>query len=167
MVTTLFIDFSHAQGQLTPKSVMESCRNSNPSKLLWLTLLPARMKKIRWKIKVLEWSQRFSHYKSTGIFQSAQGQLTHKSFVGYCPISNPFEILWVFLLPARVKKIKSKMMGDRVVTTLFIDSSHAQGQLTPKSIMESCRNSNPSKLLWLTLLPARMKKIHRKLKALE
>ena len=53
-VTTLFIDFSHAQGQLTPKSVMESCRNSNPSKLFWLILLPARMKKIHWKMKVLE-----------------------------------------------------------------------------------------------------------------
>ena len=51
-VTTLFIDFSHAEGQLTQKSVMESCRNSNPSKLLWLTLLPARMK-IHWKMKVL------------------------------------------------------------------------------------------------------------------
>ena len=83
VVTTLFIDFSHAQGQLTPKSVMESCRNSNPSKLLWLTLLPARMKKIHWKMKVLEWSQRFSHCKSMGIFPNAQGQLTHKSFVGY------------------------------------------------------------------------------------
>ena len=48
VVTTLFIDFSDAQGQLTPKSEMESCRNSNPSKLLWLTLLPARMKQIHW-----------------------------------------------------------------------------------------------------------------------
>ena len=35
VVTTLFIDFSDAQGQLTPKSVMESCLNSNSSKLLW------------------------------------------------------------------------------------------------------------------------------------
>ena len=61
VATTLFIDFSDAQGQLTPKSVMESCRNSNPSKLLRLILLPARMKKIRWKMKVLEWSQRLSH----------------------------------------------------------------------------------------------------------
>ena len=61
VVTTLFIDFSDAQGQLTPKSVMESCGNSNPSKLLWLTLLPARINKIHWKIKVLEWSQCFSH----------------------------------------------------------------------------------------------------------
>ena len=66
--TTLFIDFSDAQGQLTPKAVMESCRNSNPSKLLGLTSLPARIKKIHWKMKVLEWSQRFSHYKSMGIF---------------------------------------------------------------------------------------------------
>ena len=109
MVTTLFIDFSHAQGQLTPKSVMESCRNSNPSKLFWLTLLPARMKKIHWKMKVLEWSQRFSHYKSMGIFPNAQGQLTHKSFVRYCPISNPSEILCVSLLPVRIKKNQSKM----------------------------------------------------------
>ena len=61
VVTTLFIDFSHAKGQLTLKSVMESCQNSNPSKL--------------------EWSQRFSHYKFMGIFPNAQGQLTHKSFV--------------------------------------------------------------------------------------
>ena len=102
------IDFSHAQGHLTPKSVMESSGNSNPSKLLWLTLLPARMKKIHWKMKVLEWSQRFSHYKSMGIFPNAQGQLTRKSFVRYCPISNPSEILWLSL-PARIKKNQSKM----------------------------------------------------------
>ena len=54
--------------------------------------------------------------------------------------------------------IKNK--GARVVTTLFIDFSDAQGQLTPKSVMESCPISNPSKLLLLTLLPAIMKKIH-------
>ena len=39
-----------------------------------------------------------------------------------------------------------KNEGARVVTTLFIDFSHAQGQLTPQSVIESCRNSNPSKL---------------------
>ena len=38
--------------------------------------------------------------------------------------------------------IKNK--GARVVTTLFIDFSDAQGQLTPKSVMESCQNSNSS-----------------------
>ena len=34
VVTTLFIIFSDAQGQLTPNSVMESCQNSNSSELL-------------------------------------------------------------------------------------------------------------------------------------
>ena len=109
MVTTLFINLTDAQGQLTPKSVTESCRNSNPSKLLWLVLLSARMKKIQSKIKVLEWSQHFSHYKSMGIFPDAQGQLTHKSLFGSCRISNPFKILWLSLLPARIKKNISKM----------------------------------------------------------
>ena len=102
VVTTLFIDFSDAQGQLTPKSVMESCQNSNPSKLLWLTLLSARMKKIHWKMKVLEWSQGFSHYKSTGVFPDAQRQLTHKSMVGSCRISNPCTLLWLSSFPARI-----------------------------------------------------------------
>ena len=108
----LFINFFDAQGRLTPKPVMESCRNSNPSKLLWLVslvLLSARMKRIHPKMKVIEWSQHFSHYKSMGIFPDAQGQLTHKSLAGSCRISNPFEILWLFLLPARIKKNKSKM----------------------------------------------------------
>ena len=71
-------------------------------------LVPARMK-IHPKMKVLEWSQHLSHYKSMGIFPDAQGQLTHKSLVGSCPISNPFKILWLSLLPARIKKNKSKM----------------------------------------------------------
>ena len=31
-----------------------------------------------------------------------------------------------------------KNEGARVVTTLFIDYSDAQGQLIPKSVMESC-----------------------------
>ena len=39
-----------------------------------------------------------------------------------------------------------KNEGARVVTTLFINFSEAQGQLTPKSVMKSSRNSNSSKL---------------------
>ena len=40
-----------------------------------------------------------------------------------------------------------KNEGARVVTTLFINFSDTKGQLTLKSVMESCRNSNSSKLL--------------------
>ena len=39
-----------------------------------------------------------------------------------------------------------KNEGARVVTTLFINFSDAQGQLTLKSVMESCQSSNSSKL---------------------
>ena len=75
-------------------------------------------------MKALEWSQLFSHYKSMGIFPNAQGQLTHKSFVEYCPISNPSKILWLSSLPARIKKNQSKMKelsGHKVfpITTLW------------------------------------------------
>ena len=83
--TTLFINFSEAQGQLTLKSVMESCRNSNSSELLLLVFLSARIKKIHPKMKVLEWSRHFSHYKSMRIFPDAQGQQL------ISPWSNPAE----------------------------------------------------------------------------
>ena len=102
-----------------------------------------------------------------GIFSDAHGQLTHKSLIGSCQISNPSEIFADVLVACKNEKVPIKNEGARVITTLFIDFSDAQGQLTSKSVMESCRNSNPSKLLWLTLLPARMKKIHWKMKALE
>ena len=43
MLTRLYLDFSDAQGQPSPKPVAEFRRNSNSSKLLQLSLLPARM----------------------------------------------------------------------------------------------------------------------------
>ena len=39
-----------------------------------MSSLPASMKKIRSKMKALEWSEDFSHYKSMGIFPDAQEQ---------------------------------------------------------------------------------------------
>ena len=50
--------FYDAQEKLTPQSEVGSTLNSNSSKLLWLSLLPARMKKIQSKMKALEWSQQ-------------------------------------------------------------------------------------------------------------
>ena len=81
MLTRLYDVFSDAQGQLTPKSVAEFCPYSNSSRLLWLSSLPARMKKIQSKMKALECLQDFPHYKSMGIFSYAQGQLTPQSLV--------------------------------------------------------------------------------------
>ena len=54
MLTTLNIDFSNTQGQLTPQSEVESGRKSNSCEILWLSSLPARMKKIQTNMKPLE-----------------------------------------------------------------------------------------------------------------
>ena len=107
--TTLYIEFSDFQGQITLESVVVSGRNWNSSKLSCMSSLPTRMKLIHIKMKELEWSQDFSHYKSMGIFQNAQGQLTPQSLVESGPNSNLSEILWLSSLPASMKKIRSKM----------------------------------------------------------
>ena len=51
-----------------------------------------------------------------------------------------------FLVACKYEEDPIKDEGARVVKTLFINFSDAQGQLTQKSVMESCRNSNSSKL---------------------
>ena len=66
--TILYINFSDAQGQITLELVVVSSRNLNSSKLSCMSLLPARMKMIESKIKELECSQDFSHYKCMGDF---------------------------------------------------------------------------------------------------
>ena len=73
--TTLYVNFSDAQGQITLESVVVSGRNLNTSKLSCMSSLPARMRMIKSKMKELECSQDYSHYKSMGIFPDAQGRL--------------------------------------------------------------------------------------------
>ena len=91
--TTLYLNFSDAQGQITPESVVISGRNLHSSKLLCMSSLPVRMKMIESKMKELECSQDFSHYKSMGGFPDAKGQLTPQSLVRSGRISNSFEML--------------------------------------------------------------------------
>ena len=50
------------------------------------------------------------------------------------------------LVACRNEEDPIKNEGARVVTKLFINFSDTQGQKTPKSVMESCRNSKSSKL---------------------
>ena len=68
VVTTLYSNFSDAQWQITLVLVSVSGRNLNSSKL---SSLPVRMRMIESKMKELECSQDFSHYKSMGIFPDA------------------------------------------------------------------------------------------------
>ena len=60
--------FPDAQGQLTPQSLVWSGRISNSSEMLWMFSLPASMKKIRSKMKALEWTQHFPHYNPFGSY---------------------------------------------------------------------------------------------------
>ena len=62
-----------------------------------MSWLPARMKKIKLKMKVLDCSQDFSHYKSMGIFPDAQGHLTLQSTVRSRQISNSSKTMVVLL----------------------------------------------------------------------
>ena len=85
VVTTIYSNFSDAQGQITLESDAVSGRNLNSSKLSCMSSLSASMK--------LEWLQHFSHYKSMGIFPDAQGQLTPQSLVRSGRICNSSEML--------------------------------------------------------------------------
>ena len=81
----------------------------NSSKLSCISSISVRMKIIQTKMNEQETSQHFSHYKSIGIFQDVQGQLTPQSLVESGPNSNLSEILWLPSLPVSIKKIRSKM----------------------------------------------------------
>ena len=60
-VDTLYSNFSDAQGQITLQSLVRSGQISNSFEMLWMFSIPASMKKIRSKMKALEWTQHFPH----------------------------------------------------------------------------------------------------------
>ena len=107
--TTLYINVSDAHGQIILEFLVVSGRNLNSSKLSCMSSLHARMRMIDSKMKILECSQDFSHYKSMGIFTDPQGQLTPQSLVRSGRISNSSQMLCMFSLPASMKKIRSKV----------------------------------------------------------
>ena len=112
MFTTLYINFSMKE-QITLGLVVVSGRSLNSSKLSCISSLSARMKMIQSKMNELEWSQHFSHYKSMGIFQDAQWQLTPQSLDESGPNSNLYEI---FTCKYEEDPIKNE--GASVFTTL-------------------------------------------------
>ena len=128
MFTTLYINFSDVQGQITLELVVVSGRNSNSSKLSCKSSLPARMSLIQSKMKELECAQDVSLYKSMGIFLEAQGQLTQQSLD--------------VLVTCKYEEDPIKTEGARVFITLHIDFSDAQGQITLVSVVVPSRNWN-------------------------
>ena len=106
------------------------------------------------------------------IFSDVQGQITLELDVVSGRNLNSSKLPCMSSLPARMGLIESKMQELECSQ----DFSHykfmgifpdAQGQLTLQSLVRSGRISNLSEILWMSLLPASMKKILSKLKALE
>ena len=62
-------------------------------------------------------------------------------------------------LYSKNKEEPNKNEGASVATTLNIDFSNTQGQITPRSEVGSGRNSNSSEMLRMSSLPLRKKKI--------
>ena len=60
--TTLYVNFTDTQGQITLEWVVVSGQNLNSSKLSCMSSLPARMRMIESKMKELECSQDYSHW---------------------------------------------------------------------------------------------------------
>ena len=68
----------------------------------------------------------------------------------------------VVLLTCKNKEDPIKNESARVVTTIYIDFSDTQGQVTLELEAGSGRNLNSFKLSCMSLLPARMKMIQSK-----
>ena len=66
----------------------------------------------------------------------------------------------IILVTSKHEEDPIKIECARVATIQYIDFSNTKGQLTPHSEVGSGRNSNSSEILQLSLLPARMKKLH-------
>ena len=90
--------------------------------MLWLSLLLSSVKKIRSKLKALEWP----HHSTLNIdFSNTQGQITSRSEVGSGRNSNSYEMLRNVLVTFKNKEDPNKNEGARVATTLNIDFSHS------------------------------------------
>ena len=123
------------------------------------------MKKIKFKMKVLDCSQDFSHYKSMGIF-SRRSRAANSAVHG--PSWANFKLVqdfMVVLLTCKNEEDPIKNRGTRVFTTLYINFSDAQISL---DLVVVCgRNLNSFKLSCMSSLPARTTMIDSKMKELE
>ena len=111
--TTLYIKFSDTQGQITLELVVVSGQNLNSSKLPCMSSLPARMKMVESKMKELECSQDFSHYKSR------RSKAANSAVLG--PIWPNFELVrdnMDVLITYKYEEDPIKNEGARVLTTV-------------------------------------------------
>ena len=92
-----------------------------------------------------------------GDFFRRSRAVTHKSPDRILPNFEHIRDFIGVLVACKNKEDPIKNEGARVVTALYIAFSDAQGQLTPKSVMESCRNSNPIQAFMIDLVTCKNK----------
>ena len=103
-----------------------------------MSSIPARMKKIQFKMKALECSQDFSHYKSMEVSPDAQGQLTRQSMVGSGQILNLSDFM-VVLVTCKTEDDPIKNAGP-IVFTRFLPLYYMG--IFPQSLVRSGQISN-------------------------
>ena len=136
-------------GQVTPKWIVWSGRNSNSSETLWLPLLAASMKNVWSKMKSLSIAQHFQQYKYTGAnFRLSRASNTEVNGL----IWPKFKFIWEFIVVLATCKsdenpIKIEGTIDRTRSNMGFFGS--QGQVTPTSKWKvwSGWNSNSSENL--------------------
>ena len=96
-----------------------------------------------------------------GIFPDAQGQLTPQFLVRSGRISNSSEMLWIFSLPASMKKIRSKMKALELTQhfphynpmgAICCHGNQSSNPTWSKNLMQSIPHPNDaSDKIWLRL----------------
>ena len=141
-------NFLDAQGQLTPKSVVWSGRNSNSSVIFRISLLPASLKRIGSKATEKRWRHHFPHFSQWGLSVAMDTRvLIQSASKTLCSLSPPPVMLHIKFdqdWPTGLTDIQVQMCNIFVI----------QGQVTPKWVIWSGPKSNSSELLCLSWLPA-------------
>ena len=128
MLTRLYIIFSGAQGQLTLKSAVQFCRNSNSSKFLWLSLLLARMKKDPIKNECLRMQTRFSPLKVYGNFFKRSRAANSAVHGRILPNFELVRGIMVTFLTCKYEEDPNKNEGAIVLTRFYISFQMLKGR---------------------------------------
>ena len=97
---------------------------------------------IQSKMKELEWSKQFFHYKSMLFFFRRSKAVNSAALSLISPNLEFVRDFIVALVTCKNEEDPVKNEGARVFTTLYINFSEAQGQITPESVVVSGRISN-------------------------
>ena len=152
--TRLNIGVLDTKGQVTPKSIIRSGRNSNLFEILFLSRSSAKN-----LIKIqLKRNRLCSGQSQIWLFFGTQGQIFPSEVWSGGNLNLP-QILWLSWLPASFKMIRSNVkalssgqhfLHYKSMGKFFI----AQWRVTLKWIFWSGPKSNSCKILWLSLLTA-------------